>query len=301
MKQGTFMFFFLIFLISCKREKDIVFFEDEVFLNDSLVGVFDVSYGESKYNTVDVFYRPNSNKGINNLMFYIHGGNWCFGDKKELEFRQINSLVSYGFIVFRLNYRLSPYPLQLGVFDRVKNPDQIGDLAKAISFFCKKKDLFSTDKSNIVLVGHSAGAHLASMVAAEESHLLNDVLQDCPISKLILIDAGGYMTKSDVYVKSDYYPYFMNAAGDTPDNIDAFVPSFRFKNSDENKPSILLLFSSELYRVNSNLEFYKLMKSKGYEVHYYQLGNLSHGEMQKGFPFYDKLSHAEINFIFSCQ
>lgn len=300
-KSAILPFFSLVFIISCQKEKCDIISDNEVFINDSLIGILDVSYGESKFNTVDVFYRPDSNKGVSNLMFYIHGGNWCFGDKKELKLEQVDALVSYGYVVCRLNYRLSPYPLQLGVLDRIKNPDQISDLAQAISFLCKKGGFYDSEKSSIVLVGHSAGAHLAALVAADKKNLFNDVSQNISFNKLILIDAGGYMTNSDVYVQSDYYPFFKNAAGDNAEKIDAFVPSYRFKSADEKEPSILLLFSNEPYRISSNLDFYKLMKSKGYEVNCFQLGNLSHGEMQKEFPFYDQFSQSEINFIFRCQ
>ncbi|MFP4380329.1 MAG: alpha/beta hydrolase fold domain-containing protein [Candidatus Sumerlaeia bacterium] len=99
-------------------------------------------------------YMPEQTQGPVPVILNIHGGAWKVGDKGapggEVFF------VEAGFALVRVNYRYStqaPYPAQLE------------DLHSAIRYLQKNAEALGLDMDRLVCIGHSAGGHLASMLA----------------------------------------------------------------------------------------------------------------------------------------
>ncbi len=111
----------------------------------------DKSYGSHQRHKCDLF-RPRSGGGNAPLVAYIHGGYWQRGDRKGNAF-VAKELVSRGIQVALPSYRLAP---EASVMDIV------GDLRE----FLKK--LWDVTKQRPVVVGHSAGGHLAAAMLATD-------------------------------------------------------------------------------------------------------------------------------------
>jgi hypothetical protein len=73
-----------------------------------------------------------------------------------------SNLASNGITVVLINYRLSP---------KVKFPAHTEDVAAAIHWTFSVIDKYNGDKENIYLMGHSAGAHLISLLLFDETYL----------------------------------------------------------------------------------------------------------------------------------
>src|SRR5882724_8548393 len=89
---------------------------------------------------------------------YIHGGGWDSGDKDHTDWRFAHvrdSLLSRGYVVANLNYRLAPAD---------KWPAQIEDVKCAIRDLRANALIFGLDPSRVVAWGTSAGSHLAAML-----------------------------------------------------------------------------------------------------------------------------------------
>jgi len=97
----------------------------------------------------------------------IHGGGWFVGDRQSMG-GLADGLASRKAVVFNATYRT----LTLGgTF-----PGMVDDVACAVRFARSAASEFTTTPGSVTLVGHSAGAHLASLVAYAP-----DVFgQDCP-------------------------------------------------------------------------------------------------------------------------
>lgn len=81
-----------------------------------------------------------------------------------------NSL-GYGFV--SINYRLSPDlrdNSQL-VANRIKFPDHPKDVGAAVAWVHKNIALLGGNPEKLALLGHSAGAHLAALVAMDQSYI----------------------------------------------------------------------------------------------------------------------------------
>ena len=110
----------------------------------------EVAYGPLPRQRMDV-YEPTTDKPANATVFF-HGGNWDSGSKDLYRFVG-------GFLqgdagrVFVANYRLEPFPVFMS------------DAALAVA------EVYRRTQRPVYLVGHSAGAHIAALLALDPRHL----------------------------------------------------------------------------------------------------------------------------------
>jgi acetyl esterase/lipase len=100
-------------------------------------------YAASDWSTSDV--RP--------VVLFVHGGAWVAGLPEAVD-RAVLSLVGDGYAVASVGYSLA-----------VPVRTQVVQLRSAVSWVRDNASLLGVDPSRLVVAGHSAGAHLASMVA----------------------------------------------------------------------------------------------------------------------------------------
>lgn len=142
----------------------------------------DLLYGEDpKYHALDV-YRPEGADKPLPLVVFIHGGGWSEGDKGRHP-RKGTWFARSGFVYATVNYRLSP---------KVKHPAHVQDVARALAWLHQNAARFNADPSRVYLVGHSAGAHLAALVATDPRHLEQHGLSPAIIDGVALLDGSGY-------------------------------------------------------------------------------------------------------------
>ncbi len=111
-----------------------------------------VQYGSHKRQSMDVWWTPDGQQRPG--VFLIHGGWWSSGDKRYMR-EIVRGYAELGYTVFNLNYRLS---------GDAAWPAQRTDALAAISTARKHADKWAFDPANYVLVGFSAGGHIAASV-----------------------------------------------------------------------------------------------------------------------------------------
>lgn len=119
----------------------------------------DVEYGSGAAHRLDVYKPVDASEAP--IAILVHGGAWQKGDKAEPAFisRKAKHLVGRGFVVVSVNYQLQPPdPLR-----------QADDVAKAVAFVQAQAPQWGGDAERTVLIGHSSGAHLVSLLAADPS------------------------------------------------------------------------------------------------------------------------------------
>jgi glycerophosphoryl diester phosphodiesterase len=120
----------------------------------------DVQYADAagNENLLDA-YVPRNHTDSTRVIVYIHGGSWSRGDKSEFAEAFIEELVGKrGYAVVSMNYRLVKDVKDLF-------PAQIMDVDKALKFLTDKSKKYKYNGSEFVLMGGSAGAHLAMLYA----------------------------------------------------------------------------------------------------------------------------------------
>jgi acetyl esterase/lipase len=124
-----------------------------------------VAFGPEPRQKLDPF-RPSSpgagapRPGLPIIVF-IHGGSWQSGSKEGYSFVG-RALASRGFMVAVPNYRLIP---------QVRFPAFLQDNASAVRWLIANAERHGGDPNRIVLVGHSAGAYNAAMLALDSRWL----------------------------------------------------------------------------------------------------------------------------------
>ncbi len=109
-------------------------------------------YGKTSLQKLDVFYKYK--KRNLPIHIFIHGGYWRALDKSYHSHMAL-PFIKNNICFFNINYELCP---------KVKLTDIKNQIIKAILWIHKNAKKFGGDNKNIVLSGHSAGAHLVSMM-----------------------------------------------------------------------------------------------------------------------------------------
>lgn len=99
---------------------------------------------------LDVYRAPDVAKAP--LVIWVHGGAWRSGSKNKVP---ILRLLDHGYTIVSVNYRLS------GV---ARFPAQVHDIKAAIRFLRANAASYGIDADRVVIVGASAGGHLAALV-----------------------------------------------------------------------------------------------------------------------------------------
>jgi acetyl esterase/lipase len=111
-----------------------------------------IPYGPHERQVLD-FYQAKSDKPTP-LLFFIHGGGWVAGDKKNPG--SLRACLAAGISVVSINYRYSWQAQIDGVKPPVKAP--LDDAARALQFVRSKAKEWNIDKQRIGASGGSAGA-----------------------------------------------------------------------------------------------------------------------------------------------
>ncbi|HJP16554.1 MAG TPA: alpha/beta hydrolase [Acidimicrobiales bacterium] len=115
------------------------------------------SYGSRPSQRIDFFVPPNNKDKKFPLLVFIHGGYWQELSKKESSFAA-PAWVENEIAFAAIDYTLAP---------EVSLQEIVKECQDAISWMISEAEQLSIDTNRIVLVGSSAGAHLAAMTAME--------------------------------------------------------------------------------------------------------------------------------------
>lgn len=119
-----------------------------------------LAYGEHARQKLDL-YRPEVAKEPLPVIVFFYGGSWDSGRRQDYLFMG-EALVRQGFLVAIPDYRLFP---------EVRFPDFVEDGALALRWLAEHVAAHGGDPSRMILMGHSAGAHTAALLAFDERYL----------------------------------------------------------------------------------------------------------------------------------
>lgn len=121
----------------------------------------DVAYGQDPAQTMNVYAPNTANQGQGApVIFMVHGGAWAMGDKASSHVVRHKAArwLPRGLLFISVNYRLLPSADPL---------EQARDVARALAFAQQQAAAWGGDAGKFVLMGHSAGAHLVSLLSAD--------------------------------------------------------------------------------------------------------------------------------------
>ena len=120
----------------------------------------DVAYGALPRQKLDV-YVPVNRAASAPVVVIIYGGGWNSGSKADYAFLG-KALAARGFVSLVIDYRLVP---------EVRFPSFLEDCARAVVWAHGNAASFGGDPHRLFLLGHSAGAYNAVMMALDGRYL----------------------------------------------------------------------------------------------------------------------------------
>ena len=142
-----------------------------------------VEYGANSRQKLDIYLPKNSktSDAAKKVIIFYYGGNWDSGERADYKFAA-EALVSKGYIVVVPDYRVYPDVLFPGFMT-----DPVS-AAKWVKANIKK---YNGDANKVFLAGHSAGAHIAVMLAINAKYLAKGSLKPSDFAGVIGL-AGPY-------------------------------------------------------------------------------------------------------------
>lgn len=168
----------------------------------------DLAYGREALETLDVYLPRQKGTAPAPMLLMVHGGGWCVGDKRAAGV--VENKARYwgeqGFVFVSVNYPM--------VSDGKNALAQAHHIAKAAAYVQQRARQWGADPGKLILIGHSAGAHLVSLVNA--SAPLRQTQGMRPPLATISLDAGAIdvvkqMPNTYSFLKTRYREAFGNS------------------------------------------------------------------------------------------
>ncbi|MEP6965509.1 MAG: alpha/beta hydrolase [Polaromonas sp.] len=117
-------------------------------------------YGPEPRQRLDV-YQPRTGAGPAPLVVFFYGGSWSSGERADYRFVG-EALASRGIVTMIADYRLSP---------EFRYPVFVQDSARALRWAFDHATEHGADTDRVFVMGHSAGAYNAAMLALDSRWL----------------------------------------------------------------------------------------------------------------------------------
>lgn len=119
-----------------------------------------IAYGTGPRQQLDV-YLPEPSSGDAPMVVFFYGGGWRNGERGKYAF-VASSLTALGYVVVIPDYRVYP---------EVRFPVFVEDAAAAVAWAAEHAGEYGSTPDELFLAGHSAGAHLAALLALDPGYL----------------------------------------------------------------------------------------------------------------------------------
>lgn len=232
-----------------------------------------LSYGTDPLQVLD-FWPAQGARGAAPLIVFVHGGGWKRGSKDNASGSwKAPHYTGEHYAYAAINYRLVP-----------KNTveDEASDVAHALKALLDHAAQFGIDRRRVVLMGHSAGAHLVALVGTDERYLKSAGLSFRDVAGVIPIDGAAYDVPRQIADGGNFmHDTYIQAFGSDPARQKALSPVFHA--AAPNAPSFLLIHVQRKDGISQNRELEAALKKAGTPVE------------RRDFPGTGLKGHAEIN------
>ncbi len=216
-----------------------------------------IAYGPEARQQLDV-YQPQGEVRNAPVVVFFYGGSWSTGERADYRFVG-EALASQGIVAVVADYRLSP---------AVRYPVFVQDSARAVRWARNHAAEYGADPARLFVMGHSAGAYNAAMVALDARWLQAEGMKPSQLAGWIGL-AGPY----------DFLPI-----GDPQTQVAFEWPgtpadSQPLMHASRASPPALLLAPTEDRSVNpqrSTVAMAQRLKSSGVPVESELFGGVSH-------------------------
>ena len=190
-----------------------------------------IAYGSAPLQKLD-FSAAQGITGPAPLILFVHGGGWKRGDKNNATGRwKAPHFTSEGYNFASIDYRLVP---------EATVEQQAQDVADALAALLARSRELGIARGKVVLMGHSAGAHLVALVGTDPQYLRKAGLSYAEIAGVVPIDGAAYDVPAQIAQSGHFMRQtYLQAFGEEPARQRALSPTMQAPSP--NAPAFLLL------------------------------------------------------------
>lgn len=208
------------------------------------------------------------------VMIFVHGGNWSRGNKLPVDAKPA-AFNAHGWVFVSVNYRL---------IAEVDLTQQVQDVARSIGWVKKNIAQYGGDPSRLFLMGHSAGAHLVSLIGTDETYLRGEGLSLSDIRGIVSLDTQAY----DMFgLMSNLAPrggqVYRDAFGADPDFWKKMSPQMHVEAGKNIPPFVVVYASEKEGRVSSSRQFYESLQKADVPAILLPAQKATHGDVNSNF------------------
>ena len=167
-------------------------------------------------------YTPDNGTAADSrpVVVYVHGGGWKAGDKANRLASKVALFTGAGYVFASVNYRLSPDPVDPAFPPgRVRFPDHPRDVGEAVAWIDANVADYGGDPTRILLIGHSAGAHLVSLISTDPAYVEAFGMDPRHLIGTVPLDTDAYDLAARIArVRAPARPLFYSAFGTPAEN-----------------------------------------------------------------------------------
>lgn len=206
------------------------------------------------------------------VLVWVHGGGWRRGDKQGNGVEEKAALAGeLGAVLVSVNYRLSDPG------NSVRWPDHGVDVAAAVAWTLAHADELGIDPDRVALMGHSAGAHLVSIVGTSPDLLADAGADRGDLDCVVSLDSAGYAITPDQV--ADGSGIYATAFGGDPATLADASPLTQVVEHPDGVPDFLLVTRGAAVRVAEVEAFADAVAATGAAVQVVDAAGYSHSEV----------------------
>jgi arylformamidase len=230
-----------------------------------------LAYGSDRHQTLD-YWAGRGAKAP--LIVFVHGGAWKFGDKRMMEgSAKLGHWQAQGYAVASVDYRLVP---------QASVEDEAADVASAVAYLKGHAAALGFDPSRIVLIGHSAGAHLVALVGTDPAWFAAAGLKLTDVKGIVPLDGAAYDVPRQLEIGAPLlHGSYVQAFGTDPARQKKLSPTFQA--AAPNAPQFLILHVQREDGIEQSKALAEALRKAGTPV------------TIQGFPGTGLRGHAAIN------
>lgn len=215
-----------------------------------------LSYGSDALQNLDFYPAANGNKRAP-LVVFVHGGGWKRGSKDNGTGQWKGPhFTGLGYAFVSINYRLVP---------DATVEQQAADVAGSLRYLIANAARLGFDPGRIVIMGHSAGAHLVALVGTDEQYLRGAGLSFASIAGVIPIDGAAYDVPQQMeWGSGKMQDTYGQAFGQDPARQRALSPTLHAASP--NAPTFLIIHVGRQAGIEQSIKLEAALKQGGTRV-----------------------------------
>ncbi|KAJ5511942.1 Alpha/beta hydrolase fold-3 [Penicillium expansum] len=154
---------------------------------DQPTGGVDMTYGNGDAQHLRYWESKSTDAPI---ILFVHGGSWRSGTYLDsIGSTKVAHLTGQGYAFATVNYTLIP---------SVTVEEQVQEVADSLGYLVKNAARLGFDPQRIILMGHSSGAHVVTLLGTDERYLEKAGINIHTVRAVISLDGSNYNALAEI-------------------------------------------------------------------------------------------------------